>query len=213
MARPKRRPADALRGVPPPEFVQARNGLVTRLAKSGKTAESRQVARLRRPSPVLWALNRAATSRAHELRALVQAVDRLRQAQLGRGDPRAATEEYRTAFEPLVRGAGQVLRDAAVRVSPALDRRIRSTLLAAVTDRSLRADLEGGRLAEEHADPASPSSPADRFRPSSCVTGPGAGPRLGPTPRPPRPRGHRRAPRNPGSWPASKPARRARREG
>lgn len=148
-----RTPADALREVPPHEFVQARNALAARLAKSGKTAEARRVARLRRPSPVVWALNHAATSRAHELRALVEAVDRLRRAQLGRGDPRAATEQYRTAFEPLVRGAIQVLRDAAVRVSPALDRRIRSTLLAAATDRGLRADLEAGRLAEEHADP------------------------------------------------------------
>jgi hypothetical protein len=146
-------PADALREAPPHEFVQARNALAARLAKSGKTAEARRVARLRRPSPVVWALNHAATSRAHELRALVAAVDRLRRAQLGRGDPRAATEQYRTAFEPLVRGASQVLRDAAVRVSAALDRRIRSTLLAAVTDRRLRADLEAGRLAEEHADP------------------------------------------------------------
>lgn len=146
-------PADALREAPPHEFVRARNALAARLAKSGKTAEARRVARLRRPSPVVWALNHAATSRAHELRALIEAVDRLRRAQLGRGDPRAATEQYRTALEPLVRDASQALRDAAVRVSPALDRRIRSTLLAAVTDRGLRADLEAGRLAEEHPDP------------------------------------------------------------
>jgi len=153
MTRPKGTPADALREVPPLEFVQARNALAARLAKSGETAEARRVARLRRPSPVVWALNHAATSRAHELRALIEAVDRLRGAQLGRGDPRAATEHYRAAFEPLARGASQALRDAAVRVSPALDRRIRSTLLAAVTDRDLRADLEAGRLAEEYADP------------------------------------------------------------
>jgi hypothetical protein len=93
------------------------------------------------------------SSRARELRVLIDAADRLRRAQLGQGDQRAATEDYRRAFEPLVREANRVLRDAGSRVSAALDRRIRSTLLAAVTDRGLRADLEAGRLAEEHVDP------------------------------------------------------------
>jgi hypothetical protein len=102
---------------------------------------------------VVWALNRAATSRARELRVLIDAADRLRRAQLGQGDQRPATEHYRRAFEPLAREANRVLRDAGSRVSAALDRRIRSTLLAAVTDRGLRVDLEAGRLAAEHADP------------------------------------------------------------
>ena len=151
--KPKASPADALRAVPPRDFVGARNALAAQLAKGGKAAEARQVARLRRPSPVAWALNRASGARPRELGALVDAVDRLRRAQLGGGDLRAAMERYRSAFEPLVRGAGQALREAGVTVSAALDRRIRSTLLAAVTDRGLRADLEAGRLANEHADP------------------------------------------------------------
>lgn len=145
--------ADALRAVPPRDFVGARNALAAQLAKRGKAAEARQVARLRRPSPVVWALNRAAAARRRELGTLGAAVDRLRRAQLGEGDVRAAVERYRTAFEPLVRGANQVLREAGVGVPAALDRRIRSTLLAAVTDRGLRADLEAGRLADEHEDP------------------------------------------------------------
>jgi len=151
--KPKASPADALRAVPPRDFVGARNALAAQLAKGGKAAEARQVARLRRPSPVAWALNRAAAARPRELGALVDAVDRLRRAQLGGGDLRAAAERYRSAFEPLVRGAGQALREAGAAVSAALDRRIRSTLLAAVTDRGLRADLEAARLADEHADP------------------------------------------------------------
>ena len=151
--KPKASPADALRAVPPRDFVGARNALAAQLAKGGKAAEARQVARLRRPSPVAWALNRAAAARPRELGALVDAVDRLRRAQLGGGDLRPAAERYRSAFEPLVRGAGQALREAGAAVSAALDRRIRSTLLAAVTDRGLRADLEAARLADEHADP------------------------------------------------------------
>jgi hypothetical protein len=151
--KPKASPADALRAVPPRDFVGARNALAAQLAKDGKAAEARQVAGLRRPSPVAWALNRASAARSRELGALVDAVDRLRRAQLSGGDLRAAMERYRSAFEPLVRGASQALREAGVPVSAALDRRIRSTLLAAVTDRGLRADLEAARLADEHADP------------------------------------------------------------
>ena len=153
MAKSKRTPADALRDVPPREFVQARNELAARLARNRQSTEARLVARLRRPSPVTWALNRAATGRTRDLRVLIDAADRLRRAQLGQGDPRTATEHYRTAFEPLVHGANQALREAGSSVSATLDRRIRSTLLAAVTDRGLRADLEAGRLAEEHAEP------------------------------------------------------------
>ena len=153
MAKSKRTPADDLREIPPHEFVRARAALAARLAQSGRSAEARRVARLPRPSPVAWALNRAATTRARELRVLIDAADRLRRAQLGQGDQRAATEHYRRAFEPLAREANRVLRDAGSSVSAALDRRIRSTLLAAVTDPGLRAELGAGRLAGEHTDP------------------------------------------------------------
>jgi hypothetical protein len=146
-------PAEALRSVPPRDFIRARDALAAQLTKGGRVAEARRVARLRRPGPVVWALNRAALARPRELAALVETVDRLRRAQLGHGDVRAAMEGYRTAFEPLVRGAHQVLREAGTAVTPGLDRRMRSTLLAAVTDRGLRAELGAGRLEREHADP------------------------------------------------------------
>lgn len=149
----KRSPADALRNVPPREFVSARTALAARLAREGKTAEAREVSRLRRPSPVVWALNRAATTHPRELTALAGSVDRLRRAQLGQGDLRAATAEYRTAFDPFMRAVTTALREGGAGVSGAVDRRIRSTLQAAVTDRRLRADLGAGRLSEELTDP------------------------------------------------------------
>jgi hypothetical protein len=149
----KRSPTDALRNVPPREFVGARKALAARLAREGKTAAAREVSRLRRPSPVVWALNRAATTHPRELAALAESVDRLRRAQLGRGDLRAATAEYRAAFDPLMRAATAALREAGSGVSGAIERRIRSTLQAAVTDRGRRADLGAGRLSDELTDP------------------------------------------------------------
>jgi len=153
MAKSKRGPADELRSVPPRDFVAARAALAARLTEQGETAEARRVARLRRPSPVVWALNRAAAARPRELAALGESVDRLRRAQLGQGDLRAATEGYRSAFEPLVRAAREALEGSGTKPSAGLDRRLRSTLLAAVTDRALRAELAEGRLEGEHADP------------------------------------------------------------
>jgi hypothetical protein len=145
--------ADPLGDVSPREFVGARNALAAQLEKQGKAVEARQVRRLRRPSPVVWALKRTAAAHSRELDALADAVDRLRRAQLGQGDLRNATERYRAAFEPIVHAASEVLSDAGSLVSPALERRIRGTLLAAVTDRRLRADLAAGRLTDEHAEP------------------------------------------------------------
>lgn len=153
MAKSKRDPADELRSVPPRDFVAARKALAARLTQQGEPAEARRVARLPRPGPAAWALNRAAGARPRELAALAEAVDRLRRAQLGQGDLRAATEAYRTAFEPLVRAAREALEGAGTKASAALDRRLRSTLLAAIADRGLRAALTAGRLESEHADP------------------------------------------------------------
>jgi hypothetical protein len=145
--------ADPLRDVSPREFVGARNALAAQLAKQGKAVEARQVRRLRRPSPVVWALNRTAAAHSRELDTLADAVDRLRRAQLGQGDLRNAIERYRAAFEPIVHAASKVLVDAGTLAPPALERRIRGTLLAAVTDRRLRADLVAGRLIDEHTEP------------------------------------------------------------
>src|SRR4029434_4995253 len=86
--------------------------LSARLAREGKPAEARQVARLRRPSPVVWALNRVAIVRPRDIQALVGAVDRLRRAQLGGGDLRSATADYRAGVDALVRAAGVTVKEA-----------------------------------------------------------------------------------------------------
>jgi hypothetical protein len=144
---------DALRTVSPRDFIQARNALVERLTKTGDTAEARRIRRLRRPSPVVWALNAVAARHPDDLRALASAVDRLRRAQLGQGEVSGPTNEYRQAFQRLVTRANELLREGNQVVTPALERRMRSTLQAAVADRRLRRDLQSAQLGEEHTDP------------------------------------------------------------
>jgi hypothetical protein len=84
---------------------------------------------------------------------LASAVDRLRRAQLGQGEVSGPTDEYRHAFQRLVTRANELLREGSQAVTPALERRMRSTLQAAVADRRLRRDLQSAQLGEEHADP------------------------------------------------------------
>ena len=153
MARSSKDPAASLRHVPPREFIAARKALAERLGRSGRSDEARQVSRLPRPSPVVWALNQAALGKARMLIDLVHAVDRLRRAQLGQGDPRAATAAYRTVFDAVMEAARGVLREQGMKASPAVERRLRSSLLAAVTDRRLRGELAAGRLAVESVEP------------------------------------------------------------
>ena len=66
MPKAKAEAAAALRDVAPRDFVRARNALAVRLAKDGKANAGRQIGRLRRPSPVVWALNRTAPARSPE---------------------------------------------------------------------------------------------------------------------------------------------------
>lgn len=138
----------SLRPVPPGDFVRARNSLATKLEKNGRVADARRVRRLRRPSPVVWALNNSAST-PREIDALADAVGDLRRAQLGQREFRPAMERLRAAIAPILRGASGRLRLAGVRMSPALERRLRDTLLASVADRRLRADLAAGRLTGE----------------------------------------------------------------
>lgn len=145
--------ADALRTAPPRDFIQARNALVERLTKAGDTAEARRIGRLRRPSPVVWALNGVAARHPDDLRALAGAVDRLRRAQLGEGEVSGPTDQYRQAFQRLMTRATGMLREGNQVVTAALERRMRSTLQAAVADRRLRRDLQSAQLGEEHTDP------------------------------------------------------------
>lgn len=144
--------SDSLRSVPPREFVRARTALAAELEKKGHTAEARRIRRLKRPSPVVWALN-AAAARSRAFDELAEAVDRLRRAQLGQGELRPAIERYRAALEPVIRTASERLREAGTRMTTPLERRLQATLLAAITDRRRRAELAAGRLTEEYAEP------------------------------------------------------------
>jgi len=162
--------------VQPSEFVRARNALVARLRKAGRTAEAADVARLRRPTPVIWALNRVAHEQPAEVKQLIEATDDLKLAQLGRRkDADTVTTRQRNALGNLAALAAAALQAAGLGAAPATLRRASATLLGAAADPQARALLRQGRLSEELSAPG--------FEVFGGMT---------PRQRPPAPAGHQR---------------------
>jgi hypothetical protein len=134
----------------PNEFTRTRNSLVAELRKSHDADAAREIARLRRPSAALWAVNQLARHARAPLEGFLEAVDRLRRTQLS--DPRGAMEAMRAQraqLETLVQRAGQALEEAGYSASADTRRRIGDTLLGAAADRHHAQALARGRLTVE----------------------------------------------------------------
>jgi hypothetical protein len=138
-----------LYAVPPRDFTRTRNALAAELSASDPDI-AREVARLRRPSPPLWAVNQLGRRAGPALERFLQAVDRLRRTQLS--DPRGAMEAMRAEraqLETLVEHAAAALAEAGYTPSADARRRIGDTLLGAAADRGRAAALRGRHLHEE----------------------------------------------------------------
>src|SRR6267143_468738 len=130
------RALERLYAVAPKEFTRARNTLAAELRQAHDLDAAREVARLRRPSAPLWAVNQLARHARPALERFLDAVDRLRRTQLS--DPRGAMEAMRAErvqLEALVQRAEQALADAGYSPSAEARRRISDTLLGAAADR------------------------------------------------------------------------------
>jgi uncharacterized protein YhaN len=142
--------ADALYELPPTEFVAARGALAKQLRADGDKAQAAVVAKLRRPTPGAYALNRVARSEPALVdaalaagAALVEASD----AALG-GDAselRQATAVDREAVRAL---AGAAARHIGRRASD-IEQQVTATVRAAVANDDLAAVVRAGRLEAE----------------------------------------------------------------
>ncbi|HEY3101928.1 MAG TPA: hypothetical protein VGL14_23605 [Methylomirabilota bacterium] len=144
------RALERLYAVPPKDFTRARNSLAAELRKARDTDAASTIARLRRPSATLWAVNQLAHHASASLQRFLEAVDRLRRTQLS--DPRGAMEAMRAEraqLEALVARAEQALSEAGYSPSAEARRRIGDTLLGAAADRRHAEALVHGRLTEE----------------------------------------------------------------
>jgi hypothetical protein len=149
-----RTPAD-LYALPTDEFIAARDALAKDLKEQGRADEAAEVKKLRRPSVVAWALNRAAREGPEEVEALLEAGGELRRAQratlsvAGTDDLRRASEARRAVIQRLADAAVSVIGD---RGGPHRDA-IEGTLTAASVDQELGRRLQEGTL-EREARPA-----------------------------------------------------------
>src|SRR5919201_1691088 len=141
---------DRLYGLPLEEFTQARNDLTTRLTKAGQAEAADEVKRLGKPTVPIWAINQAARREPADVRGLVDAAQKLREAQArGGGDVRAQSVAERKAVQALVDAARAVLEEDERPATDATVQRIGQTLRAAAADEQAAKLLTRGRLTEE----------------------------------------------------------------
>jgi hypothetical protein len=143
---------DELFGLPPEEFVAARDELARRLRREGDTEAAKQVKALRRPPLSAWAVNRLARERGRALVPLLAAGERLRDAHQaalageGAAELRSAAKAEREAVAGLVETALELLREAGHPTTDATRDRVAATLHAAAASPEAADLVRNGRL-------------------------------------------------------------------
>jgi len=149
------RAGDGLYALPLDEFVAARNDLAKRLKQGGDKEGASEVAALRKPTLVAWAVDQLAHTRRREVDLLLDAGKRLvdaQQASIRKGSRTeldAAQASLRKSVTKLTEAAAEILGS---RSSPSTLSRIAETLRTAATGAEGRELLARGRLVEELSD-------------------------------------------------------------
>jgi len=178
--------------VPPEQFTAARNRLVAELRRDGKAPAAAAIAKLPRPTPVVWAINQVAHQDRAVVDRLVTAADQLKRAQLGHAstDVPASAKAYQEAVTTLVERSLAQLKEAGRATTAATRNRLTGTVMAAATDPALRESLRDGHLSREQVaagfDVFADARPALRVVPPSPASRPGSRP--SPPPPPPEDR-------------------------
>lgn len=143
--------AEALLAAAPDDFVQARQRLVRALRAEKRREDADAVAALRKPPPVVLAVNRAARDRPAAARAAARSAERVAKAQLGSDADayRAALAELDDALDLLAQVALAQLSKGGKAPSESVNRRLRAVLRNTVAHEDARAELARGALREE----------------------------------------------------------------
>ncbi|WP_438017029.1 hypothetical protein WMF18_40580 [Sorangium sp. So ce315] len=126
---------DDLYSKPLGDFTRARDALAKRLRQAGDKAAAERVKALRRPTAAAWALNQLARRYPQRMEALLDAGERLREAQRGgdrqRGPPRGGRGPARPA-RPVRRRCRRSSEHRAAERNAALDGTARALPLRGV---------------------------------------------------------------------------------
>jgi len=140
--------ADELYGLPPDEFVPARDDRVAAAKEAGNRDLARALARLRRPTKAAWLANLLARHRTEQLDGLVALARSLTQAQqeLDGDALRALSGQRHRAVAAMARDAGRLAARRGEAVSDALVREVAGILDAALADPAVAEEVRAGRL-------------------------------------------------------------------
>jgi hypothetical protein len=169
---------DELFGLPPEEFVAARDELARRLRREGDAEAAKRVKALRRPPLSAWAVNQLARGQGPGLDALLAAGERLRaahQAALageGAAELRAAAKAEREAVAGLVKAAMTLLGEAGHATSDATRDRVAATLHAAAASPEAAGLVGQGRLTADLDPSGFGTAPDAAFDEAAVVTAP-----------------------------------------
>jgi hypothetical protein len=165
---------DDLFAAAPADFIGSRDALARRLKQAGEREAAAEVARLRKPTAVAWALNQLSRRERAQVDALLRADEHLRSLMqsAGRGgELRAASEQRRTIVRDLARVAAAILAGGGHKATPTANEKIFETLQAVATDREAREALRRGRLTGD----VSPSGFGEDLMAAAPPAGPAGG--------------------------------------
>jgi hypothetical protein len=143
--------AEKLLAVAPDDFVAERQRLARKLREAGRSDDAATVARLRKPPPVVLAVNRAARARPKAAQRAAEAAVRVKKAQVG-GNPEAfksALGDLEESLELLAEVAVTHVGRGGQGTSDSMRRRVRDLLRNAVADDEARDALARGVLSAE----------------------------------------------------------------
>ena len=143
--------AEKLLAVEPDQFVAERDRIVRALRSEDRRDEADTVAGLRKPTVVVFAVNRAARDRPKAAAGAAEAARKVRETQVA-GEPesfRKAAAELETALDLLAEVAVAHVAPRGKPPTDAMRRRVRDLLRTAVADDDARDALVRGVLTEE----------------------------------------------------------------
>jgi hypothetical protein len=146
---------ERLYGLPLDEFTAARDDLSKRVRAAGLRDQADEIKALRKPPVSAWTVNQLARKDGDDVKALVQAGERLAKAQAealssgGRERFAKARDEHAAALGKIGRRIGPLLEDAGRPASQTTTERALRTLRAASLDEAARPALLAGRLQDD----------------------------------------------------------------
>jgi hypothetical protein len=144
------REAEKILAIAPGDFVQERNRVSKKLRDAGKSDDADAVAGLRKPSAVVFSVNRAARDRPNAAKDAAMAAERVAKAQSS-----GKQDDFRKALDDLDDALDLLAEVAVAHVSPgkkpsdAMRRRVHDLLRRAAADAETRDALVRGALTEE----------------------------------------------------------------